>query len=342
MHIPFLSSEYIFARPEWLLALLLLPLLAVWRSKHGRTPAVRFSGASLLSGLGSPARSTWGLFFFGLVLASMAAAIIGIARPQKAVSFDEEKTEGIAIMLTVDVSLSMRIQDFYISGIPVNRLTAAKRVMQDFIAGRATDRIGITAFAGAPYVPCPLTLDHDWLQTNIERVQTGVMEDGTAIGSGLAAAARRLDDQKVPSKVIILLTDGANNSGKLSPQDAAKLAVTLGIKIYTIAIGTPGVHMIHLEDGRIITSGRQEFDEQTLREVARLGSGQFYMAQDLSALAKIFKTIDDLEKVEIKRKTYIEVSELFHWFVAIAVGLLLLALLLNQTLLRTAPSPAST
>jgi Ca-activated chloride channel family protein len=260
----------------------------------------------------------------------------------KAVSFDEEKTEGIAIMLTVDVSLSMRIQDFYISGIPVNRLTAAKRVMQDFIAGRATDRIGITAFAGAPYVPCPLTLDHDWLQTNIERVQTGVMEDGTAIGSGLAAAARRLDDQKVPSKVIILLTDGANNSGKLSPQDAAKLAVTLGIKIYTIAIGTPGVHMIPLEDGRIITSGRQEFDEQTLREVARLGSGQFYMAQDLSALAKIFKTIDDLEKVEIKRKTYIEVSELFHWFVAIAVGLLLLALLLNQTLLRTAPSPAST
>jgi Ca-activated chloride channel family protein len=342
MHIPFLSSEYIFARPEWLLALLLLPLLAIWRSKHGRTPAVRFSGASLLSGLGSPARSTWGRFFFGLVLASMAAAIIGIARPQKAVSFDEEKTEGIAIMLTVDVSLSMRIQDFYISGIPVNRLTAAKRVMQDFIAGRATDRIGITAFAGAPYVPCPLTLDHDWLQTNIERVQTGVMEDGTAIGSGLAAAARRLDDQKVPSKVIILLTDGANNSGKLSPQDAAKLAVTLGIKIYTIAIGTPGVHMIPLEDGRIITSGRQEFDEQTLREVARLGSGQFYMAQDLSALAKIFKTIDDLEKVEIKRKTYIEVSELFHWFVAIAVGLLLLALLLNQTLLRTAPSPAST
>ena len=109
-----------------------------------------------------------------------------------------------------------------------------------------------------------------------------------------------------------------------------------------VSIGTPGVHMIPLEDGRIITSGRQEFDEQTLREVARLGSGQFYMAQDLSALAKIFKTIDDLEKVEIKRKTYIEVSELFHWFVAIAVGLLLLALLLNQTLLRTAPSPAST
>lgn len=341
MHVPFAPDDLVLAWPAWLLALLLLPFLAWWRSRHGRTPAVRFSGTALLRGLGAPARSALGSVLFGLVLTSLTFAVWSLARPQWQVTYDEEKTEGIAIMLAVDVSLSMRIQDFYINGLPVNRLTAAKRVMADFIEGRPNDRIGIAAFAGAPYLPCPLTLDHDWLQANIERVQTGVMEDGTAIGSGLAAAARRLDAQKVPSKVIILLTDGANNSGKLSPQDAARLAATLGIKIYTIAIGTPGVHMIPLEDGRIITSGRQEFDEKTLQEVAAIGNGQFYMAQDLNSLEKIFKTIDTLEKAEIKRKTYIEVSELYHWPAAAALGFLLLSLLLHQTVLRTSPAPAA-
>jgi Ca-activated chloride channel family protein len=214
----------------------------------------------------------------------------------------------------------MLIEDFRIGGVSVNRLTAAKRVMRDFIKGRDNDRVGIVAFAGAPYTPCPLTLDHEWLESNIDRVQTGVMEDGTAIGSGLAAAARRLDQQKVPSKVIILLTDGANNSGKLSPQDAARLAATLGIKIYTIAIGTPGVHMIPLPNGRIITSGRQEFDEDTLKEVARIGSGQFYMAQNTDALKDIFNTIDQLEKTEIKRRTRIESEEWCHWFAIAGLG----------------------
>ena len=155
-----------FAWPLWLLGLLLLPVLALWRGKRGRAPAVKFPMAILLKD-------------------------IGLARPQKITSTDESKTEGIAIALTVDVSLSMLIEDFRIGGVSVNRLTAAKRVMRDFIKGRDNDRVGIVAFAGAPYTPCPLTLDHEWLESNIDRVQTGVMEDGTAIGSGLAAAARR-------------------------------------------------------------------------------------------------------------------------------------------------------
>jgi Ca-activated chloride channel family protein len=197
------------------------------------------------------------------------------------------------------------------------------------------------AFAGAPYYPCPLTLDHDWLETNIERVQTGVMEDGTAIGSGIAAAARRLDQQKVPSKVLIALTDGANNSGKLSPQDAAKLAATLGIRVYAISIGTPGVHMIPLKDGRIITSGRQEFDEGTLQDVASIGKGAYYRAQDLEALADIFKTIDQLEKSEIKKKNIIETEDLFFWPLGLAVALLLISLALNQTFFRRTPMAAA-
>jgi Ca-activated chloride channel family protein len=335
-------SSDLFAWPLFLLLLLLLPLLALLRSKRCRAPAVKFPMAMLLKDLGLPARSARGGFAFGLILLSLAAAIIGLARPQKITATDESKTEGIAIALTVDVSLSMLIEDFRIGGVTVNRLTAAKRVMRDFIKARKNDRVGIVAFAGAPYTPCPLTLDHEWLQANIDRVQTGVMEDGTAIGSGIAAAARRLDQQTVPSKVIILLTDGANNSGKLSPQDAARLAATLGIKIYTIAIGTPGVHMIPLPNGRIITSGRQEFDEETLIEVARIGGGQFYMAQNTAALEEIFNTIDQLEKSEIKRRTYIEADELFHWPVAAAALFLLLALLLRQTLLRISPGALAT
>ena len=258
------------------------------------------------------------------------------------ISHDEENTEGIAICLTVDVSLSMLIEDFYIGGQPVNRLTAAKRVMRDFIRGRKSDRIGIVAFAGAPYYPCPMTLDREWLESNLERVQTGVMEDGTAIGSGLAAAARRLDKETVPSKVIILLTDGANNSGKLSPQDAAKLGATLGIKIYTIAIGTPGVHMIPLPNGRVITSGRQEFDEATLQAVANIGGGSFYMAQDLNALQDIFDTIDKLEKKEIKKRTITETEELFFYPLAAAAALLALALFLRFTFLNAAPMAVAT
>jgi Ca-activated chloride channel family protein len=340
MKIPFLKDIH-FADPAWLLLLLLLPLMAWLRGKPGQAPSIVFPAMSLVRDLGTRSRSASGRFFLGLVLASLASAIVALARPQRVKSFDEIKTEGIAIALTVDVSLSMLIEDFYISGKPVNRLTAAKRVMRDFIRGRKNDRIGIVAFAGAPYYPCPLTLDHDWLETNIERVQTGVMEDGTAIGSGIAAAARRLDQQKVPSKVLIALTDGANNSGKLSPQDAAKLAATLGIRVYAISIGTPGVHMIPLKDGRIITSGRQEFDEGTLQDVASIGKGAYYRAQDLEALADIFKTIDQLEKSEIKKKNIIETEDLFFWPLGLAFALLLISLALNQTFFRRTPMAAA-
>jgi Ca-activated chloride channel family protein len=325
------------AWPLWLIGLILPLALAILRGRRGRAPAIRFPMTGLLAQLGIPTRSAAGGLSMGLILLSLATAFIGLSRPQRITSSDESKTEGIAIMLTVDVSLSMLIEDFRIGGVSVNRLTAAKRVMRDFIQARESDRVGIVAFAGAPYTPCPLTLDHEWLQANIERVQTGVMEDGTAIGSGIAAAARRLDQVDVPSKVIILLTDGANNSGKLSPQDAARLAATLGIKIYTIAIGTPGVHMIPLPGGRIITSGRQEFDEETLIEVANIGGGQFYMAQNTGALEDIFNTIDQLEKTEIIRRTIVETEELYHWPVGMAAALLLLALFLRQSLLRVTP-----
>jgi Ca-activated chloride channel family protein len=330
--------DFQFAQPAWLLVLLLFPLLKALRGGRGRGAAIVFPGASMLGDLGKSSRSGLGWLWFSLVLTSVAVAILALARPQKLLSTEEEKTDGISIMLTVDVSLSMLIEDFYIGGQPVNRLTAAKRVMTDFIQGRRSDRIGIVAFAGETYLPCPLTLDRDWLINNLDRVQTQRVGDGTAIGSGIASAANRIKKEKTPSKIIVLLTDGANNSGRLSPQDAAKLAATLGIKIYTIAIGTPGVHVIpDPRRGTFTPVGQQLFDEKTLKEVAAIGNGQFYMAQDLNSLAEVFATIDKLEKAKIERRKFTEAEELFHYPLYAAAALLVLALLLCLTLLRTSP-----
>lgn len=337
MQIPFFPT-YQFASPWWFLLLVALPLLAWLRGRAGEAPAVAFPAVGLLEGLGRRTRSRAGGFAMNLLHASLALAIFALARPQRVISYDEVKSEGIAIVVACDVSLSMLIQDFYIGSTGVNRLTAAKRVLTDFIKGRPGDRIGIVAFAGAPYTPCPPTLDHDWLLKNMDRIQTGIMEDGTAIGSGIAAAARRLDQQKVRSKVLVLLTDGANNSGKLSPQDAARLAATLGIRIHTVSIGTPGMHLIRLDNGQIINSGRQEFDPETLAEVAKIGGGTAHRAEDLNTLENIFRTIDELEKTEIVRRKIVETEECFWWFLIPAAVLCFMYLLWKQTAGRTAPA----
>ncbi len=330
--------------PLWLLLLPLAPLFALLRgSRRGKRAAIKFPATSLLRDLGRPARGGFGGFIFGLVLVSFVFGICALSRPQKVLSYDEETAEGISIMLTVDVSLSMLIEDFYIGSQPVNRLTAAKRVMTNFIKGRTSDRIGIVAFAGETYLPCPLTLDRDWLINNLDRVQTQRVGDGTAIGSGIASAANRMRREKTPSKVIVLLTDGANNSGRLSPQDAAKLAATLGVRIYTIAIGTPGIHSIpDPRRGTFTPVGQQLFDEDTLKEVAGIGNGQFYMAQNLDSLSGVFDTIDKLEKVKIERRKITEAEELFYWPLSLSAAALFLALLLSLTLLHSAPEPAVT
>jgi len=328
--------------PLWLLLLPLVPLLALLRGARGKRPAIKFPTTSLLRDLGRPAHSGAGGFAFGLVLTSLVFGIAALSRPQKVLSYDEEKTEGISIMLTFDVSLSMLIEDMYIGGQPVNRLTAAKRVVADFIRERRNDKIGIVAFAGETYLPCPLTLDRDWLVNNLDRVQTQRVGDGTAIGSGIASAANRLRREKTASKVIVLLTDGANNSGRLSPTDAAKLAATLGIKIYAIAFGTPGIHSIpDPKRGTFTPVGQQLFDEKTLQEVARIGGGQFYMAQSLNSLEDVFGEINRLEKTKIERRKITETEELFPWPLAVAALALFLALLLSLTVLHSAPEPSA-
>ena len=334
-----LFSDFRFASPLWLFLLLALLALAFVKGRRGGAPALAFPGTRLLAEIVRAPRFRAGGFLMNLLYGSLFFAIVALARPQRLHHHDEITSEGIAICVTFDVSLSMLIRDYTIGMEQVNRITAAKRVLTEFINGRPNDRIGIVAFAGAPYNPCPLTLDHGWLLRNMDRIQTGIMEDGTAIGSGMAMAARRLDEQKeVKSKVIVLITDGANNSGKLSPRDAARMAATLGIKIYAIGIGTPGIHPIPLPSGQIISSGRDEFDENSLREIAHIGNGAFFKGQDSATLDNIFHTIDELEKSQIQRHRIVETDDWYEGFLFIAMVLALLYLFWSQSLGHRAPA----
>lgn len=336
MPFPFFPNLQL-ADPWWLLLLPLVPLLAWLRGRRGDAPTLAFPTVGLIEGLGRPTRSRWGGFAPNLLHLALICGIIALARPQKLVSYDEVKSEGIAICVAMDVSLSMLIEDYYAGSRNINRLVAAKRVLKEFIEGRPSDRIGIVAFAGAPYTPCPPTLDHDWILKNMDRIQTGVMEDGTAIGSGIAAAARRLDQQEAKSKVIVLITDGASNSGKLSPLDAARLAATVGIKIHTIGVGTSGFHLIRLPNGGVINSHRDEFDEESMKQIAEIGGGTFFKAQDSATLKQVFESINKMEKTKIERRIIVRTDDFYLYFIIAAAICAMLYSIWKVTFARLAP-----
>ena len=330
-------ADYRFATPLWLLLLLLIPLLAVLRGAQGAQPSVNFSSVQILRGISSVSRAKPGNVLPSIVYLCLAFCSVALARPQHISTHEQVRASGIEIVLAMDLSLSMGIEDFVIGGKRVNRLSAAKRVTRQFIEGRPNDRIGLVAFAGRPYVPCPLTLDHDWLMQSLDRLELGTIEQGTAIGSAIGSATARLDQRDSRSKIVVLITDGASNSGNLTPQDAARIAKTLKIKIYPIAVGTPGMHEIPLPRTSRRLRARQEFDLETLQAVAEISDGKSYLAEDTDALEAIFRTIDKLEKTEVFRRTTIEARDLFHWFLWPAAALLLISMILRQTVLRTTP-----
>ncbi len=314
-------EHFRFASPGWLLLFLPAILLLFLRRGRGAEAAVTFSHLSVLVSLGRRVRHTaWNL---GIPLAFLALffAILAMSRPVWREQYQSRTASGIDIMIAFDVSLSMLIDDFIQNGRPVQRIDVAKKVVDDFISRRPDDRLGLVAFAGRPVSVSPVTLDHQWLRRGLDSLKLNehgdgtVQEQGTAIGSALAAAASRLDARDAKSKIIVLLTDGASNSGKISPLEAAEHAKTLGIKIYTVAIGT--------EDGRVPGNiqrfPRQEFDLPTLRRIAEMTGAEHYWAQNLSALETTFDTIDRLEKTETKTLTVIDDTELFPWFLGIAV-----------------------
>ncbi len=230
-----------FAHPWLLLLLLALPVLAYLRGQRGPAAALIFSSTTILRGLGKSSAARAGKFLRALLFLTLALFVIALARPQLGKSLTQVEASGIDIMLVLDVSGSMLTKDFTVGGDPATRVDAIREVTRKFIEGRPNDRIGIIAFAGRPYVVSPMTLDHDWLLQNLERVRIGLVEDGTAIGSGIAAAANRLNDKQSKSRVLVLLTDGENNAGKIPPNTAAEAVKALQIHLYAIGAGINGI-----------------------------------------------------------------------------------------------------
>lgn len=328
-----------FAQPWLLSLLLLLPIVAVLRGARGAAPAVIFSSLEPFRALGQRRRAKAGGWLTTLLLLALALLIVALARPQAGRTLSHVEASGIDIILALDVSGSMKGEDFTIGNQRASRLEVVKQVTDKFIKGRQNDRIGIVAFAGQPYVVSPLTLDHDWLLQNLERIQIGLVEDGTAIGSALASAANRLKDREAKSKIVVLLTDGDNNAGKISPATAAEAAKALGIKVYTIAAGTNGPVPMPVEImGRTMYRNvMMKVDEESLKQIAQTTDAQFFRATSTKTLTEIFSAIDKLEKSTVQLSQYKEYQELFPWFAGAGALLLALHALMEQTLWRRIP-----
>ncbi len=323
--------------PEFLYLFLLLPVAVFWYwlRYRKRYPTFRLSSLQAVRAGGSW-RGRLQLVLPMLRIFAFAALIMAVARPQEPLQEEKVKGEGIDIVLSMDLSSSMLAMDF-----KPNRLEVAKRVASEFVDKRTFDRVGIVVFAGEAFTQCPLTTDHRIVKEFLSRLECGNLEDGTAIGMGLATAVNRLKDTKAKSKVIILLTDGVNNTGYQSPQLAAKIAKEFNIKIYTIGIGASGeahTPVSRRSDGTYIFGlARVEMDEPLMREIAQLTGGQYYRATTEQELEQIYAQIDQLEKSEIEITSYKRYGELFRWFVLCAVVLVFMEFLLRYTVLRTIP-----
>jgi Ca-activated chloride channel family protein len=333
-------SGFAFAHPWVLLLLLVLPLLAWLKGKFGGTAGVTFSNTSMLAKIGNRRRSRAGAFLAALTYLALVLFIVALARPQLGRVTTRVQATGVDIMLVLDVSRSMLAEDFTIGNRRANRIDAVKLVTEQFIRERPNDRIGLVAFAGRPYLVSPLTLDHDWLIRNLERLRIGLVEDGTAIGSAIASAANRLKDKEAKTKLIVLLTDGDNNAGKVQPLTAAEAAKALGIRIYTIGAGTEGEAPFPLTNqfGRTVYRNvLVKFDEKTLQEIAAMTSGQYFRATDTNSLRTIFGEIDKLEKSKVEVEKTAQYRDLFMWFLIPGLACLALETLLSQTVWRRLP-----
>ncbi len=329
-----------FLHPEFLWLLALLPLIALWRGRAGRRASLRFSSADLARDVARESRSSAGRWLTSLRLATLVLLIVALARPQFGRGATEVQASGIDIALVLDVSGSMEALDFKMDGRSVSRVDVVKSVVARFIEARPNDRIALIAFAGRPYLVSPLTLDHAWLLQNLERVHVGMVEDSTAIGSAIAASVNRLRDQPSKSKIVILLTDGMNNAGKIAPETAADAARAMGIKVYTIAAGSKGEVPIPVRDqfgNRHMAMARVDVDEETLRKVAETTGAHFYRATDTDSLRQIYAQIDRLEKSTVIMKKFETYTELFAWVLIPGLLLLGLELFLANTRFRTLP-----
>lgn len=326
-----------FANPDILWLLAVIPLLAacyVWQMRRGGSAVI----VSTIEGAkGAPRTLRYWLRHLPMVLrmAALAALIVALARPRDVHHDVESTTEGIDIVLAIDISGSMLARDFQ-----PDRITAAKEIAGEFVADRFGDRIGVVAFAGEAFTQCPLTSDQTTVQTLLSRLRSGIIEDGTAIGNGLATSINRLRESGTKSKVIILLTDGVNNAGQVSPAMAAKIAYDQGIKVYTVGVGKRGkapYPVVDMFGNQSFAPVDVEIDEDLLRQIASETGGEYFRAENNDALKQIYDHINSLEKSKIEVTHYTLYDELFlRWIV---LGLLLIAVeyLFNNLILRRIP-----
>lgn len=324
-----------FANPYVLGLLIYVPLMAWWyyTKQDEYIAEVRLSSTQ-----GIAVAQSWKVsarpILQVLQLLAIASLIVALARPQEVLKKENVNAEGIDIMLALDVSVSMLAKDF-----EPDRLEASKEVAAKFVEQRKHDRIGLVVFAGESFTQCPLTTDHNILRSFLSTLECGLIENGTAIGMGLANASKRLKDSDAKSKIIILLTDGENNAGYASPMQAADAAKKLGIKVYTIGVGTKGqaqVPVAQRPNGSFIYGWQQvRIDEELLQQVAKETGGEYFRAQDMDQLKAIYSKIDLLERTKIETTTIRNYKEKYHFFVLLAICLVLIQVLLANTLFKT-------
>jgi len=329
-------SEIVFAYPKLLLLLLLIIPLVIWYVlKQKAVSSIQVSTIQSLEDIPVSFKEVLSHILFGLRMVVMALLIVALARPQSSNKWENVSTQGIDIVLTLDISGSMLAQDF-----KPDRLEASKDVAIEFISGRPDDRIGLVVFSGESFTQCPLTTDHVVLMNLFKDIRSGMIEDGTAIGVGLANAVKRLKDSDAISKVVILLTDGVNNQGAIDPITAAELAKAFGIRVYTIGVGTEGMAKYPVQDmfGRIrMVPMEVEIDEETLQQIADITDGKYFRATDNNKLRQIYQEIDMLEKSKINVKEFSRKEEEYLPFVFAAFIILLLDFLVRKTILRSIP-----
>lgn len=324
-----------FGQPLVLLLFLLIPGLIYWEFNKGKKQVAAI-GISTTKGLRASRswKNSFQHFPFVLRMLSLACIIVALARPQT--KFDETQTEGegIDIILAIDVSGSMTAQDF-----TPNRMEAAKKVAEEFVDNRPSDRIGVVIFAGESFTQCPLTTDHYVLKTQIAQIRNGLLEDGTAIGSGLATSVDRLRNSKSKSKVVILLTDGMNNGGLIDPSTALEIAKTFHVKVYTIGVGTDGYAPTPVSTplGIVMQNQKVSIDEKLLQNIATQTGGKYFRATDNNSLEHIYSEIDKMEKSKVEVTTFHHYSEKFYPLIFAALALLFAEVILRYTLFKKFP-----
>jgi Ca-activated chloride channel homolog len=327
-------DDITFGQPWFFALFALLPLLLLWYIFKNN----KQQGAIIISDATAKGLSSWKNVFrhlpFLLRLLALSSIIVALAKPQTKNDLQQAEGEGVDIVLCLDVSGSMTAQDL----LP-NRLEAAKTVAADFINRRVTDRIGIVIFAGESFTQCPLTTDHRVLLSAVENIHNGLLEDGTAIGSGLGTSVDRLRTGKSKSRVVILLTDGENNGGLIDPKTAKEIAKAFKIKVYTIGVGTDGYapQPVNTPLGVQMQNTKVTIDEKLMKEIANETGGKYFRAKDNAGLAKIYEDIDTLEKTKVEISTLTKYTEKFFPFVIAALALLLLEVLLRFTVFKKFP-----